>query len=178
MSDRSFPNRLSLNESGSIGMDDRTEAAAENRQENLEARVWLRMLTCANLIESELRERLRTDFDTTLARFDVLAQLARPPEEPTMSELSQRLMVTKGSITDVIGRLETAGLVERRRDPEDGRIQRVRLTARGRRLAEELIPVHNAWLAELLRDLGRSDLRALDKLLGRLRALLRTARHS
>jgi DNA-binding MarR family transcriptional regulator len=160
------------------GMDDRTQAAAKGRQENLEARVWLRMLACANLVESELRERLRSEFDTTLARFDVLAQLARPPEEPAMGELSQRLMVTKGSITDVIGRLEAAKLVERRRDPDDARVQRVRLTARGRRVAAEIIPVHNAWLAELMSRLGRGDLKALDKLLGRLRTLLRTARHS
>lgn len=158
-------------------MDDRTHAAVESGQQHLEARVWLRMLACASLVENELRERLRTEFDTTLARFDVLAQLARPPE-PTMGELSQRLMVTKGSITDVIGRLEAAKLVERRRDPADARVQRVRLTPRGRRIAEEIIPVHNAWLAELLGELGRSDLKALDRLLGRLRTMLRTARHS
>lgn len=159
-------------------MDDPTEETGEGRQKNLEARVWLRMLACANLIEGELRERLRTGFDTTLARFDVLAQLARPPHEPTMGELSQRLMVTKGSITDVVGRLEAAKLVERRRDRVDARVQRVRLTARGRRIAHEIIPVHNAWLAELLGEFGRSDLKQLDRLLGRLRTSLRGARGS
>ena len=159
-------------------MDDRTERAPDGRQKNLEARVWLRMLACVNLIESELRERLRTGFDTTLARFDVLAQLARPPDEPTMGELSQRLMVTKGSITDVVGRLEAAKRVERRRDPDDARVQRVRLTARGRRLANEIIPVHNAWLAEMLGEFARNDLESLDRLLGRLRSTLRSARHS
>jgi len=156
-------------------MDDRTNAPAQGRQKNLEARVWLRMLTCTNLVENELRELLRTRFDTTLARFDVLAQLARPPEEPTMGELSQRLMVTKGSITDVIGRLEAAGLVERRRDPVDARVQRIRLTPRGRRLAARTIPAHNERLAELMRGFGRDDLKTLDDLLGRLRAALRAA---
>ena len=159
-------------------MDDRTDAVEESRQKNLEARVWLRMLACSNLIENELRERLRTGFDTTLARFDVIAQLARPPEEPTMGELSQRLMVTKGSITDVIGRLETAGLVERRRDADDARVQRVRLTARGKRLAARTIPAHNERLAQLMREFGRDDLKALDALLGRLRAALRAANDS
>ncbi|MCO5101360.1 MAG: MarR family transcriptional regulator [Burkholderiaceae bacterium] len=156
-------------------MDDRTNAPARGRQKNLEARVWLRMLTCTNLVENELREILRARFDTTLARFDVLAQLARPPEEPTMGELSQRLMVTKGSITDVIGRLEAAGLVERERDPVDARVQRVRLTPRGRRLAARAIPAHNERLAQLMRGFGRDDLKTLDDLLGRLRAALRAA---
>lgn len=159
-------------------MDDRSDRTAQGRPKNLEARVWLRMLACVNLIEGELRERMRTRFDTTLARFDVLAQLARPPEEPTMGELSRRLMVTKGSITDVVGRLEAAKLVERRRDPVDARVQRVRLTARGRRITNELIPVHNAWLAEIVGGLGQRDLESLDRLLGRLRTTLRTERHT
>ncbi len=159
-------------------MDDRNAPRDDARQTNLEARVWLRMLACANLIENELRELLRTGFDSTLARFDVLAQLARPPEEPTMGELSERLMVTKGSITDVIGRLEAAKLVERRRDDDDARVQRVRLTARGRRVAAEMIPAHNERLAEVLSEFGRADLNRLDDLLGRLRSVLRDGRSS
>ncbi len=157
-------------------MDDRTAPKTDAPPTNREARVWLRMLACANLIENELRELLRTGFDSTLARFDVLAQLARPPEEPTMGELSQRLMVTKGSITDVIGRLEAAKLVERRRDSDDARVQRVRLTPRGRRIAAEMIPAHNDRLAEVLDEFGRADLKALDDLLGRLRSVLRDRR--
>ena len=39
-------------------------------------RLWLRLLTCTNLIERHLRSRLRTQFDITLPRFDLMAQLA------------------------------------------------------------------------------------------------------
>lgn len=157
-------------------MDEHTERQAGGSQGGTETRVWLRMLACSNLIESELRNRLREDFGTTLARFDVLAQIARPPAEPTMSELSQRLMVTKGNITDVIGRLEAEQLVVRRRDPADARVMRVHLTPKGRRLVGAMVPAHNAWLAELLREFDRDELRQLDALLGRLRTALR-ARH-
>jgi DNA-binding MarR family transcriptional regulator len=142
----------------------------------LETRLWLRLLACCNLVQAELRSRLREDFDTTLARFDVLTQLAWPPEGPTMGELSQRLMVTKANITDVIGRLEAERLVERRTDPGDARVQRVRLTAAGRRAVENMIPAHNDWLAELMHEVDRNDLEALDDLLGRLRSALRAAR--
>lgn len=142
----------------------------------IETRVWLRMLACSNLIEAELRNRLREEFGTTLARFDVLAQIARPPAEPTMTELSRRLMVTKGNVTDVIGRLEAERLVTRHRDPDDARVQRVRLTAKGWRLVDTMVPVHNAWLAGLLRSFERDELLKLDALLGRLRAALRADR--
>jgi hypothetical protein len=40
-------------------------------------RLWLRLLTCANLIEAEIRKRLRVEFGTTLPRFDLLAALDR-----------------------------------------------------------------------------------------------------
>jgi DNA-binding MarR family transcriptional regulator len=157
-------------------MDEHMERQGGGSQRGIETRVWLRMLACSNLIENELRNRLREEFGTTLARFDVLAQIARPPAEPTMSELSQRLMVTKGNITDVIGRLEAEQLVVRRRDHADARVLRVHLTSKGRRLVGTMVPAHNAWLAALLHEFDRDELRQLDGLLGRLRTALRTAR--
>lgn len=157
-------------------MEDKIEGHTDGLRGRLETRVWLRMLACGNIIEGELSNRLRDDFGTTLARFDVLAEIARPPSGPTMSELSQRLMVTKGNINFVIGRLENEQLVARRRDPEDARMLRVHLTAKGRRLIAAMIPAHNAMLAELLRKFDRDRLEQLDKLLGELRAALREVR--
>ncbi|HOL38283.1 MAG TPA: MarR family transcriptional regulator [Rubrivivax sp.] len=150
-----------------------TQGRAGGAAPVLHTRIWLRMLACFNLVERELRSSLRDEFGVSLARFDVLAQVARPPAEPTMGELSRRLKVTKGNITDVVGRLEADGLVERRRDPHDARTQRVRLSARGRRLVQAAIPVHNARLTELLAALDADELATLDALLGRLRASLR-----
>ncbi len=157
-------------------MDDHIEGYAGSRRGRLETRVWLRMLACGNIIQNELSNLLRAEFGTTLARFDVLAEIARPPLEPTMSELSQRLMVTKGNITDVIGRLEAEQLVARQRDPEDARVSRVHLTAKGRKLVDAMIPAHNAMLAELLRAFDRDRLEQLDALLAHLRTALRAVR--
>src|SRR5690606_30554928 len=74
-------------------------------EDKLELRLWLRLLACTSLIERVLRERLRRDFETTLPRFDVLAQLDRAPEGLSMGELSQHLMVSAGNITGLIERL-------------------------------------------------------------------------
>ena len=43
-------------------------------------RLWLRLLTCTQLIERQVRAQLRERFDTTLPRFDLMAQLDRHPE--------------------------------------------------------------------------------------------------
>ena len=51
-----------------------------NDDDRLDLRIWLRLLTCANMIERRVRQNLRTNFDTTLPRFDVLAQIDRAPD--------------------------------------------------------------------------------------------------
>ena len=69
------------------------EPAHESDGAHLELRIWLRLLSCATRIEKALNARLRKEFNTTLARFDLLAQLARKPAGATMSEVSELLMV-------------------------------------------------------------------------------------
>ena len=60
-----------------LGASDRESALGQD--DRLELRVWLRLLTCANLIEREVRARLAREFAITLPRFDLLAQLDRAP---------------------------------------------------------------------------------------------------
>ncbi|MDE2396794.1 MAG: MarR family transcriptional regulator, partial [Burkholderiales bacterium] len=54
--------------------DSETRARAED---HLALRLWLRMLACTNLVEAPLRSRLREQFDGSLPRFDLMAQLER-----------------------------------------------------------------------------------------------------
>ena len=68
-----------------------TEFDQESRlidDDHATTRLWLRMLTCTNLIESTLRSKMREEFSTTLPRFDFLAQLQRAPEGLSMGEIS------------------------------------------------------------------------------------------
>ena len=90
----------------------------------LDLSIWLRLLACSNLMLNWLRRNLRHEFGMTLPTFDILAQIARPLLEPTMGELSERLMVSKGSVTDLIERLERRDLVARRPDPHGPRAAR------------------------------------------------------
>ena len=140
-------------------------------------RTWLRLLACATLVEREVRGRLRDRFDTTLPRFDVLAQLdaaaGEGPEGITMSALSERLMVTNGNVTALVERLVADGLVAREPSPTDGRAQLVRLTARGGRALAEMAPEHHRWIGELFAPLSADERAQLRALLGKLKASLR-----
>jgi DNA-binding MarR family transcriptional regulator len=79
-------------------------------------------------------------FDLTGADFDVLAALRRngKPHRLKANELSRALLLSTGGTSNVVNRLVSRGLVEREPDQADGRSTYVRLTSRGRSLAEEV----------------------------------------
>ncbi len=140
-----------------------------------ELRLWLRLLTCTNLIEAEIRRRLRADFDTTLPRFDLLAQLFRAPDGLTLGEVSRRMMVSNGNLTGLSARLEAEGLVERRALATDRRATTLRLTARGRRAFSAQSTAHEGWVAELLGGLSAPERATLFRLLARTKTSARAA---
>ena len=140
-----------------------------------ELRLWLRMLTCATLIEGEIRARLRRDFDTTLPRFDLMAALDRAPGGMMLGDVSRRMMVSNGNVTGLAARLEAEGLVERRARPGDRRAQLLRLTPKGRREFARQSAAHEGWIAELLEGLGAEERAALFRLLGTTKASVRAA---
>lgn len=112
-------------------------------------KIWLRLLACTTRVENVIRQRLRSEFGTTLPRFDLMAQLDREPEGLSMGELSARLMVTGGNVTGIVDQLESEGLVQRAAHPSDRRAYQVRLTAAGRRQFRRMAAVHEAWIVEL-----------------------------
>ena len=132
-------------------------------------RVWLRLLTCTQLIERRVRSRLRARFATTLPRFDLMAQLERHPEGLKMNELSRLLMVTGGNVTAIVDQLEKEGLVERLDEPADRRAFRIRLTRAGERTFADMARAHEEWVVELLSGVPRRDSDALMQLLARLK---------
>ena len=113
-------------------------------------KLWLRMLACTTRVEGQIRNRLRSEFGTTLPRFDLLAQLERSPDGLSMRELSQRLMVTGGNVTGITDQLEAEGLVQREAHPSDRRSYTVKLTPAGRRLFRKMAATHEQWVVELL----------------------------
>jgi DNA-binding MarR family transcriptional regulator len=132
-------------------------------------RIWLRLLTCTQLIERQVRSRLRGHFNTTLPRFDLMAQLERHPEGLKMNELSRRLMVTGGNVTAIVDQLEKESLVERLAEPADRRAYRIRLTRAGERTFGEMALAHEQWVVEMLGGLSRKEHEALLKLLAKVK---------
>jgi DNA-binding MarR family transcriptional regulator len=144
-----------------IPLDAETKVAERPDDHKTELRLWLRLLTCTTLIENEVRRRLRDNFDITLPRFDLLAQLDRTPNGMTLGELSQRMMVSNGNITGLVDRLVAQGLILRRPAPNDRRVQIVSLTAEGRRFFRAMARENADWIGQIFADLSSSDMASL-----------------
>src|SRR3954471_4094202 len=132
-------------------------------------RLWLRLLTCTQIVEKGVRTRLRERFDTTLPRFDLMAQLERAPEGLKMNELSRRMMVTGGNVTGITDQLVAEGLVARVDVEGDRRAYRVRLTAKGRKLFHDMASQHERWIVEAFAGLSDKEISTLHKLLGKVK---------
>lgn len=150
-------------------------AAREDRETRAQAgdhhalRLWLRLLTCTQLIENHVRSGLRARFSTTLPRFDLMSQLERRPQGLKMNELSRRMMVTGGNVTGIVDQLVKEGLVERQPEPGDRRALRVRLTPAGEKAFAEMAREHEAWIVSLLAGLTRREHAQLFGLLAKVK---------
>ena len=90
--------------------DDKTGNKAENKER---LRLWIRLLRTSRIIEGELREKLKSEFGSTLPRFDVMSALNRQPDGMLMSDLSRYLLVSNGNVTGIVDRLVADGFAPR-----------------------------------------------------------------
>ncbi|MFP4405549.1 MarR family winged helix-turn-helix transcriptional regulator [Rhodosalinus sp.] len=150
------------------GRPERTDQAPPASPSKQRLRLWLRMLEATRHIEARLRDELRTEHDSTLPRFDVLAALYRRPDGLRMSELSAMLKVSNGNVTGIVERLVSEGHVERLRVEGDRRAMRVRLTEAGRARFAGMAAWHEARVNDLLGDFDTEELAPMIALLARI----------
>ncbi|MFJ9544248.1 MarR family winged helix-turn-helix transcriptional regulator [Streptomyces sp. NPDC101225] len=89
--------------------------------------------------------------------FEVLDMLSGESCAYRVQEISERVHLSQSALSRLIARLEKDGLVERTMCPEDRRGVRVALTAKGRTLHGEVLPVQRAVLTRMLTAGGLSS---------------------
>lgn len=124
-------------------------------------RLWLKLLKASRLIEDEIRRRLRSEYLSTLPRFDVMSTLARSPDGLKMSEISKQLRVSNGNVTGIVDRLADEGLAVRRAVQGDRRAHLVQLTSEGRRVFDAHAAAHEGWIDEMLNGLNPDDVEGM-----------------
>ena len=112
-------------------------------------------------------EQTWAEYGLTDASFDVLATLRREGEPYALSpgDLMASTMVTSGTMTHRINQLEKAGLIERVKNPNDGRGFLISLSQRGFELIDAAVAAHVATQAQLVSGLTKAQQEQLDDLL-------------
>lgn len=121
---------------------------------------WLRLARVFAKIDRASAEHLRA-WQLSVAQFDVLAQISTA-EGQTQQALADRLLVTKGNVSQLLDRLEARGLVQR---VADGRAWQLFLTPQGRCLVQSVVPAQEQFIAQRFGHLTADELHQLRTLL-------------
>ncbi len=131
------------------------------------------LVQCYQAFERYSAAHIQT-LDLTPPQFDVVATLGNT-KGMTFRELGERTLITKGTLTGVVDRLESKGIVSRENCPNDGRSTIVRLSRQGEKIFDNAFPAHISHLREAFGQVCAKELSTLEYGLSTLRAALSAA---
>lgn len=131
-----------------------------------------RLLDAAARVTREHMNPLLAEAGLNVGEFDVLTPLRRAGEPYVLSptQLYEAALISSGGMTDRLDRLERAGLIERRANPNDRRGRQVALTAAGKRVVDDMIGRMVAMETQMLAVLTEAEQKQLNGLLKKLLA--------
>ena len=128
------------------------------------------ILTNDQMIRSRLRRVLPKGME--ISHFSVLNHLARSGEERSPAQLARSFHVTRGAMTNTLGKLEWAGYVHIRPDWDDARRKKVAISPAGRQARDSAISAITPVITEMVGELGAAKVRAALPVLRELRSKL------
>lgn len=123
--------------------------------------------------ESYSASHIRT-LGLTPPQFDIVATLGNT-DGMSFKELGERTLITKGTLTGVVDRLEAKSLVRRVASPSDGRSQTVQLTRKGEVVFAKIFPAHLAHVGQAFTAFSQEDINSMETALRQLRIALSAA---
>ena len=112
------------------------------------------------------------EFGLNISEFGVLEMLYHKGDQP-VQKVAEKILVTSGTITYVINKLEKKELVVRRKCEKDKRVFYVSLTEKGREFISDIFPKHKEFLDNLFIELNEDTKRELVDNLIQLRKILK-----
>lgn len=121
---------------------------------DLSAFLPYQLAVAASRLSKEFAERYSAEFGLTIPEWRVLAHLAQS-ESVSVREIQARVEMDKSKVSRAAARLEAAGFIEKRENPDDRRLLDMRLTAKGHDLFARIVPIANGFQAELVKKLAQ-----------------------
>ena len=144
----------------------------DNKNKYLAHRVMIEFAKTSDLLE-DIFSRHFARFGLSKVKFTALVQLLYADDAGlALSELSEKLEVSRANVTGLIDRLEKDGLVCRIRDPQDRRSTRAMITTKAKNLMHKIMPVHNYFTFKVLEILDQSEKEAIIELCKKLQSNL------
>jgi DNA-binding MarR family transcriptional regulator len=130
---------------------------------------WSSLLRAHAAVLPKLAREL-ADVGLPISWYDVLLVLnSAPGRRLRMSELGTQAVISREQVSRVVSALEAAGLVERQRNPDDGRSAFAVITADGRKRLRTAAPAYLAAIEEhFTRHLSETEIYTIAKALGRV----------
>jgi DNA-binding MarR family transcriptional regulator len=138
---------------------------------------YLALMEVSTLLQHAVDQQLREDGGLSYTQFQILAVLGETPEgQQRMTDIADRLVYSRSGLTYQVAQLVKAELVTRTPSSDDERSIIVTTTPQGRALLGQVMPGHIELVRRLmLAPLTRTDITALNDILGRVRAHMRSA---
>ena len=109
--------------------------------------------------------------EVSFTEYDVLFNLYRQPDRRArIRDLTPQLLLSQPSVSRLIERLDSRGLVDRSGDPDDARGTVVQLTPDGVEVFRRIGAQHSAWIADRMSVLDAEELRRLTEIATKLRS--------
>lgn len=142
-------------------LEDRLTAHFANRDRSVG--MWRALVAVVIKVSRRGGERLKR-WDLSPAQFDVLTQVGKQPGL-SQQELAERMLVTKGNVSQLLAKLDKQGFVRRE---QAGVTHSLFLTNRGTSLLSEMLPDYDQFLAEQFAVLSQEEQEVLEKVLVKL----------
>ncbi|EKD61457.1 MAG: Transcriptional regulator, TrmB [uncultured bacterium] len=120
---------------------------------DLSAFLPYQLAVASSRISKGFADRYRAEFGLTIPEWRVLAHLAQS-DQVSVREIHARVDMDKSKVSRAAARLEAQGLIEKRENAEDRRLLDMRLTEKGRDLIARIVPIADAYQAQVIAQMG------------------------